>query len=96
MAELCFSKGIMIMFVAVVLSLTTTASAKDSAMAPAPSMDTGAAFSPAVSGIAVMFSLIVSLVALLKHWVEDLDIMSMASKMNGKHKKYWGDSKMTL
>ncbi|MFQ6622096.1 hypothetical protein Gotur_003066 [Gossypium turneri] len=67
MAELCFSKGIMIMFVAVVLSLTTIASAQDSAMAPAPSMDTGAAFSPAVSGIAVMFSLIVSLVALLKH-----------------------------
>ncbi|MBA0729394.1 hypothetical protein Golax_023079 [Gossypium laxum] len=67
MAELCFSKGIMIMFVAVVLSLTTTASAQDSAMAPAPSMHTGAAFSPAVSGIAVMFSLIVSLVALLKH-----------------------------
>ncbi|KAG8503350.1 hypothetical protein CXB51_001343 [Gossypium anomalum] len=67
MAELCFSKGIMIMFVAVVLSLTTTASAQDSAMAPAPSMDTGAAFSPAVSAIAVMFSVIVSLVALLKH-----------------------------
>ncbi|MBA0550684.1 hypothetical protein Golob_021608, partial [Gossypium lobatum] len=35
MAELCFSNGIMIMFVAVVLSLTTTASAQDSAMAPA-------------------------------------------------------------
>nr|KJB14975.1 hypothetical protein B456_002G152700 [Gossypium raimondii] len=67
MAELCFSNGIMIMFVAVVLSLTTTASAQDSAMAPAPSMDTGAAFSPVVSGVAVMFSLIISLVALLKH-----------------------------
>ncbi|MBA0754190.1 hypothetical protein Gogos_021155 [Gossypium gossypioides] len=67
MAELCFSNGIMIMFVAVVLSLTTSASAQDSAMAPAPSMDTGAAFSPVVSGVAVMFSLIISLVALLKH-----------------------------
>ncbi|MBA0550683.1 hypothetical protein Golob_021607 [Gossypium lobatum] len=36
-------------------------------MAPAPSMDTGAAFSAVVSGVAVMFSLIISLVALLKH-----------------------------
>ncbi|KAK8531864.1 hypothetical protein V6N12_053323 [Hibiscus sabdariffa] len=67
MAKTSFSKAIMIIFVAVVLSVASTVSAQDSAMAPAPSMDTGAAFSLPVSGVAVTFSLIISLVALLKH-----------------------------
>ncbi|KAK8542153.1 hypothetical protein V6N13_137276 [Hibiscus sabdariffa] len=66
MAKIFFSKAIMIIFVAVVLSVASNVSAQDSAMAPAPSMDTGAAFSLPVSGVAVTFSLIISLVALLK------------------------------
>ncbi|KAK8651305.1 hypothetical protein V6N13_140912 [Hibiscus sabdariffa] len=49
-----------------VQAVATAVSAQDSAMAPAPSMDNGAAFSLPVSGVAVMFSLITSLLALLK------------------------------
>ncbi|KAK8594250.1 hypothetical protein V6N13_126059 [Hibiscus sabdariffa] len=63
MAQVCFSKAIMMLVVAVVLS---TVSAQDSAAAPSPTMATGAAFSLPVSGVAVTFSLIVSLVALMK------------------------------
>ncbi|XWS66390.1 hypothetical protein CRYUN_Cryun05aG0195200 [Craigia yunnanensis] len=66
MAKVCFSKAIMIIFVAVVLSAATTVSAQDSAMPPTPTMDTGAAFSLPVSGVAVTFSLIISLLALMK------------------------------
>ncbi|GMI64748.1 hypothetical protein HRI_000144100 [Hibiscus trionum] len=67
MAELCFSKAIMMFVVAVVLlSVATTVSAQNSAAAPSPTMDTGAAFSLPVSGVAVTFSLIVSLLALMK------------------------------
>ncbi|KAK8493692.1 hypothetical protein V6N13_025565 [Hibiscus sabdariffa] len=66
MAQLCFSKAIMMFVVAVFLSVATTVSAQDSAAAPSPTMATGAALSLPVSGVAVTFSLIVSLVALLK------------------------------
>ncbi|XVE75654.1 hypothetical protein DITRI_Ditri12bG0110400 [Diplodiscus trichospermus] len=66
MAKVCFSKAIMIIFAAVVLSVATTVSAQDSAVAPTPSMDTGAAFSLPVSGVAVTFSLVISLLALMK------------------------------
>ncbi|XVE61196.1 hypothetical protein DITRI_Ditri06bG0020200 [Diplodiscus trichospermus] len=66
MAKLCFSKAIMIMFVAVVLSVATVASAQDSATPPSPSMDTGAASSIPVSAVAVTFSLIISLLAFMK------------------------------
>lgn len=72
MANICFSKAIMITFVAAVLSVATCVSAQDSAAAPAPSMDTtpsmdtGAAFSLPVSVVAVTISLIVSLIALMK------------------------------
>ncbi|MFQ6622097.1 hypothetical protein Gotur_001953 [Gossypium turneri] len=66
MPNVCFSKDIMIMFVALVLSVATIVSAQDSAMAPAPSMDTGSAFSTPVTGVAVTLSLIISLLALLK------------------------------
>ncbi|EOY09378.1 hypothetical protein QQP08_017788 [Theobroma cacao] len=64
MAKVCFSEAIMIIFVAALLSVATTVSAQDSATAPSPSMDTGAAFSLPVSGVAVAFSLIVCLLAL--------------------------------
>ncbi|KAK8369967.1 hypothetical protein V6Z12_A01G145500 [Gossypium hirsutum] len=53
MAKVCFSKDILIMFMAVVLSVATIVSAQDSAMAPAPSMDTGSAFSMPVTGVTV-------------------------------------------
>ncbi|GMJ02315.1 hypothetical protein HRI_003900700 [Hibiscus trionum] len=66
MAEVCFSKAIMMFVVAVVLSVATTVSAQDSAAAPSPTMATGAAFSLPVSGVAVTFSLIVSFLALMK------------------------------
>ncbi|XWS59183.1 hypothetical protein CRYUN_Cryun08bG0099900 [Craigia yunnanensis] len=66
MAKVRFFKAIMIIFVAVVLSVATNVSAQDSAMAPSPSMDTGAAFTLPVSAVAVAFSLIISLLALLK------------------------------
>ncbi|KAB2096951.1 hypothetical protein ERO13_A01G134700v2 [Gossypium hirsutum] len=66
MAKVCFSKDILIMFMAVVLSVATIVSAQDSAMAPAPSMDTGSAFSMPVTGVTVTLSLIISLLALLK------------------------------
>ncbi|KAH1121934.1 hypothetical protein J1N35_005094 [Gossypium stocksii] len=66
MAKVCFSKYIMIMFVAVVLSVATIVSAQGGAMAPAPSMDTGSAFSTPVTGVAVTLSLSISLLALLK------------------------------
>ncbi|PPS20156.1 hypothetical protein GOBAR_AA00426 [Gossypium barbadense] len=66
MAKVCFSKDILIMFMAVVLSVATIVSAQDSAMAPAPSMDTGSAFSTPITGVAVTLSLIISLLALLK------------------------------
>ena len=56
----------MLIFVAVVLSVATNVSAQDSAMAPSPSMDTGDAFSLPVSAAAVTFSLIISLLALMK------------------------------
>ncbi|KAK5845628.1 hypothetical protein PVK06_001823 [Gossypium arboreum] len=57
----------MIMFVAVVLSVATIVSTQDSAMAPAPSMDTRSAFSMLVTGVgALTLSLIISLLALLK------------------------------
>lgn len=63
MAKVCFSKAIMIMFVAVVLSAVANVSAQDSAVAPTPSMDTGASFSMPVSAVAVTFSLMISLFA---------------------------------
>ncbi|KAE8676444.1 hypothetical protein F3Y22_tig00111612pilonHSYRG00005 [Hibiscus syriacus] len=66
MTKIFFSKAIMIVFVAVVVLVAGTVSAQDSAMAPAPSMDTGYAFSLPVSGVAVTFSLIISLLAFLK------------------------------
>ncbi|OMO63163.1 hypothetical protein CCACVL1_22449 [Corchorus capsularis] len=66
MAKVSFSNAMMIAIVAAVLSIATTVSAQDSASAPTPSMDTGAAFSMPVSGIAVTFSLIISLLALMK------------------------------
>ncbi|XWS56242.1 hypothetical protein CRYUN_Cryun09bG0069100 [Craigia yunnanensis] len=66
MENVCFSKAIMIIFVVVVLSVATSVSAQDSAMAPAPIMNTGAAFSLPVSGVAVTFSLIISLLTLMK------------------------------
>ncbi|KAK8649280.1 hypothetical protein V6N13_130010 [Hibiscus sabdariffa] len=67
MAEICFSKAIMTFLVAIVLSVATTVSAQGSAAAPSPSQETGAAFSVPVSGVALTFSLIVSLLALMKH-----------------------------
>ncbi|XVF56087.1 hypothetical protein PTKIN_Ptkin06aG0088700 [Pterospermum kingtungense] len=66
MAKVCFSKAIMILFASVVLSAATNVSAQDTATAPTPSMDTGAAFSMPVSVVAVTFSLIISLLALMK------------------------------
>ncbi|XVE96018.1 hypothetical protein REPUB_Repub02eG0185500 [Reevesia pubescens] len=66
MAKVCFSKAIMVIFVAVVLSIATSVSAQDNALAPAPPIDTGAAFSTPLSGVAVIFSLVISLLALMK------------------------------
>ncbi|KAL4339902.1 hypothetical protein GQ457_08G016160 [Hibiscus cannabinus] len=63
MAQVCSSKPI----IALVLSISATVSAQGGAMAPSPSMDTGAAFSLPVSAVAVAFSLIVSFLTLLKH-----------------------------
>ncbi|WRX25295.1 hypothetical protein QQP08_017782 [Theobroma cacao] len=65
MAQVSISKAIITIFVAFVLSIAATVSAQDGAMAPAP-MDTGAAFFLPVSGVAVAFSLIISLFAMLK------------------------------
>ncbi|KAK8554220.1 hypothetical protein V6N13_073153 [Hibiscus sabdariffa] len=67
MAQVCTSKPIVAIFVALVLSVSATVSAQGGAMAPSPSMDSGAAFSLPVSAVAVAFSLIVSFLALLKH-----------------------------
>ncbi|KAK8476162.1 hypothetical protein V6N13_009313 [Hibiscus sabdariffa] len=67
MAQVCTSKPIIAIFVALVLSVSARVSAQGGAMAPSPSMDTGAAFSLPVSAVAVAFSLIVSFLALLKH-----------------------------
>ncbi|XWS59184.1 hypothetical protein CRYUN_Cryun08bG0100000 [Craigia yunnanensis] len=52
--------------VALVMAFLTAASAQVSE-APSPSLDAGAGFSVVVSGAAVGFSLIVSLLAFLKH-----------------------------
>ncbi|KAB2013127.1 hypothetical protein E1A91_D09G141700v1 [Gossypium mustelinum] len=62
MAQVCIS-----IFVVFVLSIFVTVSAQGGAMAPAPSMDTGASFSLPVSAVVVAFSLITSCLALLKH-----------------------------
>ncbi|OMO63162.1 hypothetical protein CCACVL1_22448 [Corchorus capsularis] len=51
--------------VALVMAFLTAASAQ--VEAPSPSPDAGAGFSVGVSGAAVAFSLIVSLLAFLKH-----------------------------
>ncbi|TYI10543.1 hypothetical protein E1A91_A09G134400v1 [Gossypium mustelinum] len=62
MAQVCIS-----IFVVFFLSIFVTVSAQGGAMAPAPSMDTGASFSLHVSAVVVAFSLIISCLALLKH-----------------------------
>ncbi|KAL4339550.1 hypothetical protein GQ457_08G016140 [Hibiscus cannabinus] len=67
MAQVGIFKHILTIFVAMVLSVSATVSAQGGAMAPSPSMDTGAAFSMPVSAVAVAFSLIISFLALLKH-----------------------------
>ncbi|KAK8628729.1 hypothetical protein V6N13_009312 [Hibiscus sabdariffa] len=68
MAQLCISKPVITIFVAFVLSIAAAAvSAQDGAMAPAPAIDTGAAFSLPASGVVAAFSLVVSLLAFLKH-----------------------------
>ncbi|KAE8734396.1 Detected protein of unknown function [Hibiscus syriacus] len=66
MAAVSFSKAIMMFVVAVVLSVATTVSAQDTAAAPSPTMDTGAAFSLPISGVAVILSPFVSLLTLMK------------------------------
>ncbi|XVE61193.1 hypothetical protein DITRI_Ditri06bG0019900 [Diplodiscus trichospermus] len=70
-AQVSISKAMIAIFVSIVLSIAATVSAQgqdeDGAMAPAPSMDTGAAFSSPVSWVVVAFALIISLVAFLKH-----------------------------
>ncbi|KAK8554221.1 hypothetical protein V6N13_073154 [Hibiscus sabdariffa] len=67
MAHVWIYKPILAIFVALMLSESATVSAQGVAMAPSPSMDTGAAFSMHVSAVAVAFSLIISFLALLKH-----------------------------
>ncbi|GKV25763.1 hypothetical protein SLEP1_g35157 [Rubroshorea leprosula] len=63
MAQACISKAVMFFFV-VVLAVVASVSAQ--AQAPAPSMDPGAASSMPVSGSILAFSLVISLLALLK------------------------------
>ncbi|OMO93257.1 hypothetical protein COLO4_17021 [Corchorus olitorius] len=71
MAQGSISKTMGAVFVALVISkATTTVSAQDVGLAPAPapSMDTGTAFSLPIRGVFVAFSLIISLFAfLIKH-----------------------------
>ncbi|TYI65205.1 hypothetical protein E1A91_D09G141600v1 [Gossypium mustelinum] len=67
MAQACISNPIIASFVALVLSIAVSVSAQGGAMAPAPSMDTGAAFSLPASGMVVAFSVIISLLVFNKH-----------------------------
>lgn len=63
------SKAVMMALVFAAFAMAVSAQSSELAPAPAPSLDTGAAFSLPVSGSIniIGFSLVLSLLALLKH-----------------------------
>ncbi|KAK9107360.1 hypothetical protein Syun_023371 [Stephania yunnanensis] len=61
------SMAVVAVFVAAMLSAVSSVSTQFEAPAPAPSMDTGSAFSTQISFAALFFSLVLSLIALSKH-----------------------------
>ncbi|KDP37351.1 hypothetical protein JCGZ_06805 [Jatropha curcas] len=66
MEQITISKAIAI-FLIVAVSMAATASAQI-ALAPGPSMDAGAGIFVPVSGALIGFSLVISCIALLKHY----------------------------
>ncbi|CAB4286762.1 unnamed protein product [Prunus armeniaca] len=70
MAQISMSRAFFFVQMLVLVVLAATVSAQESAPAPAPApMDAGAAYSLPVNGAAVGASLMVSVFALLKHYL---------------------------